>query len=104
MRHIPNLADFPGGDLVAKGLSDLERGIRSEEAMLVLIAKPRLTGLGFSVPEALGAPEPYEHALYDLLRERNPQGAHSAYNALIRRIVSFAETYSISRRSQTSTS
>jgi hypothetical protein len=30
-----------------------------------------------------------ELRLYELLSERDPDGAHSAYNALLRRLVSF---------------
>jgi len=87
-----DLSIYPGGDLVAKGLADLSRRVYSQEALLVLVAGPRLTGLGFSIPIPPEVPEPYEHALYSLIEAENPGGAHAAYNALIRRIVSFAQT------------
>jgi hypothetical protein len=45
-----NLAHLPGGDLVAKGLRDVERGIESEAALLVRIGAPRLRRLGLPVP------------------------------------------------------
>ena len=88
-----DLSRFPGGDLVAKGLADLNKGIVSEEALLVLIASPRLVDLGFIVPELKELKPPYEIALYSAIEERNPDGAHADYNALIRRIVSFAQCY-----------
>lgn len=87
------LRRFPGGDLVAKGLADLSNHVHSEEALLVLVAEPRLRGLGFKVPPASGIPLPYEHALFTAIEDRNPDGAHAAYNAVIGRIVSFANAY-----------
>ena len=89
-----DLSMFPGGDLVSKGLADLGTGVLSEEALLVLVASPRLTGLGFEVPIPADVPQPFEHRLYELIEDRMERGAHSAYNALIRRVVSFAQTYS----------
>jgi hypothetical protein len=77
-----DLAQFPGGDLVEKGLLDLQRHSYSEEALLVLVARPRLMALGFDVPSPVDVVEPYEHALYSLIEERLPNSAHSPYNAL----------------------
>jgi hypothetical protein len=89
-RPVEDLGRFPGGDLVALGLTDLSNRVYSEEALLVLVAGPRLRGLGFEVPNAPDVPLPYEHALFAKIEDRNPTGAHAAYNALIGRIVSFA--------------
>ncbi len=91
--NVDVLGIYPGGDLVAKGLQDLQDHIISEEALLVLVASPRLRGLGIQVPEAKDAPLPYEHALYSAIERRVPQGAHAAYNALIQRVVSFSDSY-----------
>jgi hypothetical protein len=52
------------------------------------MAAPRLRRLGFEVPA--GGPERPYHRLYELLTETNLDGAHSRYNALVGRIVSFA--------------
>jgi hypothetical protein len=82
---------LPGEDLVREGLNDLAQNRMTESALLVLIAEPRLRGLGLSVPERETA-EPFEHQLYALLEERLGAGAHSHYNSLIRRIVSFARS------------
>ena len=76
----------PGEDLVAKGIADLSRQIESVEALLVSIGAPRLTRIGFSVPPALPNPE---RRLYERLAESDQDSAHSRYNALIRRLVSF---------------
>ena len=79
------LDGLPGGDLVEKGLRDLGDGRDSVEALLVAVGGPRLRRLGFVVP-TIDAPE---HALYALLSQDNPDAAHSRYNALIRRLISF---------------
>jgi hypothetical protein len=81
---------LPGGDLIQDGLDDLEEGKISESALLVLVARPRLLALGIpvKVPENLPA-GPVEHALYSAIEERLGRGAHSYYNSLIRRAVSF---------------
>src|SRR5579862_5058874 len=89
-----DLSHLPGGDLVTKGLADLANHVHSEEALLVLIAEPRLRGLGFEVPAAPEVSLPYEHALFTAIEERDPDGAHAAYNALLGRIVSFASAIS----------
>jgi hypothetical protein len=80
---------LPGEDLVIQGLADLAKGVLSESALLVLVAGTRLRGLGIQVPE-WKLSEPYEHALYSLIEERLGTGAHSYYNSLLRRIVSYA--------------
>src|SRR5580765_7592173 len=75
--------------MVKQGLTDLAKGKLSESALLVLVAGPRLRGLGISVPK-YSLDEPYEDTLYSLIEERLDRGAHSYYNSLIRRIVSYA--------------
>ena len=77
---------LPGGDLVQAGLRDLAAGIESEESLLVCIGEPRLRRLGLEVV----APSPFpELRLYDRLRAVHGLSAHSRYNALVRRLVSF---------------
>ena len=80
------LAALPGEELVSEGLDDLARGIESVPALLVSIGAPRLRQLRLDVPEPLRSPE---HRLYELLQRDDPDGAHSRYNALVRRLVSF---------------
>jgi hypothetical protein len=78
---------LPGSDLIEAGLRDLERGVRSLPALLVEVGAPRLRRLGIAVPrEDNAAPE---HRLYALLAQSDPDSAHSRYNALIRRLVSY---------------
>ena len=80
---------LPGSDLVQEGLADLQKGKMSESALVLLIASPRLRGLGIRVPQ-IEQSQPFEHQLYERLEERLGAGAHSHYNSLIRRIVSYA--------------
>jgi len=80
-------SDLPGHELVSEGLADLAAGRESESALLVAMAAPRLRMLGLEVPE--GRWEHPSHRLYELLSQGDG-GAHSRYNALVARIVSFA--------------
>jgi hypothetical protein len=92
---------LPGSDLVSEGRADLKRGVLSESALLVLIAEPRLKSLGIQLdPGNLTIPGQVEHVLYTLIEKRLGPGAHSFYNSLIRRIVSFAHAL---EREQSST-
>lgn len=87
MREISDA--LPGADLIREGLRDLERGVESVPALLVLVGAPRLRGLGIDARDRLASAGFPEHRLYDLLATDDPDSAHSRYNALIRRLVSF---------------
>lgn len=82
------LADptLPGSDIIASGLEDLATRTDSEAALLVSMAAPRLRLLGLRVPRALDDPE---MRLFALLADKHGDGAHSRYNALLRRVVAF---------------
>lgn len=80
--------ELPGHELVSEGLVDLAAGRESESALVVAMAAPRLRTLGFDVPA--GGGEQPAHRLYELLAAQTGQGAHSRYNALVGRVVSFA--------------
>jgi hypothetical protein len=77
---------LPGEELVEVGLRDLANGVESIEALLVASAAPRLRSLGVAVPESLERPE---LRLYALLERTHGDGAHSKYNGLMRRMVSY---------------
>lgn len=77
---------LPGSEMIAEGLRDLASGRETECALLVSIGAPKLGSLGFQVASPLTSPE---HRLYALLKARGENSAHSRYNALIRRLVSF---------------
>jgi len=76
----------PGEDLIRQGLADLSRGEETAAALLVSIGARRLRSAGLTVPEAHSHPE---HRLYQILAQAHGDDAHSRYNALIRRLVSF---------------
>jgi hypothetical protein len=85
MKDVPT--DLPGHELVSAGLADLSAGRESEASLLVTMAAPRLRALGYDVPAGgKGSPG---HRLYEVLSEKD-LGAHSRYNALVARMVSFA--------------
>lgn len=77
----------PGQELIEKGLADLALGRETVESLLVEVGGSRLRRLGYTVPKRAG--EMPEHRLYHLLAAEDPDSAHSRYNALIRRLVSF---------------
>ena len=79
-------AALPGAELVSKGRDDLEHGIESVESLLVSIGAPRLSQVGLRLTAAFPSPE---RRLYELLAADDPDSAHSRYNALVRRVVSF---------------
>jgi len=78
--------DLPGAELVERGLRDLVLGIETEESLLVSLAASPLRALGIEVAVPLADAE---LRLYGLLAARHGDAAHSRYNALVRRIVSF---------------
>jgi hypothetical protein len=93
----PAVTDLPGGDLVAAGLQDLGRGVESVPGLLVQIGAPRLRQLGFDVPASDPSGPLPEHRLYQLLAREHGDAAHSRYNALIRRLVSFTRAAACAR-------
>ena len=83
---VPMVRELPGADWVNAGLNDLSHEIESVPALLVSIGAPRLRSLGLPVPHPFPTPE---HRLYRKLAGEGADAAHSRYNALIRRLVSF---------------
>lgn len=77
---------LPGAELVERGIADLVRGRETVESLLTSIGAPRLEALGYELTVTAESPE---HRLYELLAAEDPDAAHSRYNALIRRLVSF---------------
>jgi hypothetical protein len=78
---------LPASDLVSTGIVDLQNDLETIPALLVAIGAPKLRKLGLTLPTTL-PPNP-EHRLYDLLSRTGSDTAHSRYNALIRKLVSF---------------
>jgi len=80
-------ATLPAEDLIDSGAQDLREGRETLAALVVAIGAPRLRLLGVELPPNL--PESPEHRLYALLSKDGSDSAHSRYNALIRRLVSY---------------
>lgn len=78
---------LPGADLIDAGIRDLLEQRETIAALLVAIGSPRLRPLGIELPDTL--PDNPEHRLYDLLAKDDSDSAHSRYNALIRKLVSY---------------
>lgn len=89
MAYAPNR--LPGSDLVDEGLEDLRAGRETTSAALVRMARPRLRDLGFDVPDTEDD-QPAGHALYALLASEDRATAHSRYNALVARMVSYTRS------------
>ena len=77
---------LPGEDLVVEGRRDLAEGRETIAALLVSIGAPKLARLGEPVDRPATHPE---LRLYDLLARENSDSAHTRYNALVRRLVSY---------------
>jgi hypothetical protein len=90
------MKSLPGNDLIEMGVEDLRHQRQTIPALLVAIGAPKLRSLGLEVPEDL--PSNPEHRLYDLLSNSEPDSAHSKYNALIRRLVSFERAMACVRK------
>ena len=86
---------LPGWEQITQGLDDLRAARETESSLLVLIGAPRLRELGLAVPDV--AVERPEHRLYGLLAADDADAAHSRYNALIRRLVSFERAAACAR-------
>jgi hypothetical protein len=77
---------LPGAELIEEGLEDLSCGRETIPALLVSIGAPRLRRSGVPVENPIPSAE---HRLYQVLQGSDPDSAHSRYNALVRRLVSF---------------
>ncbi len=76
-------------DAIEKGtrkLNGKHKPKETLEALLVSIGSPKLRSLGLHITKTISNPE---HKLYDTLARQHGDNAHSAYNALIRLLVSY---------------
>lgn len=83
---------LPGSELVMGGVRDLREGRETISAAAVAMAAPRLRELGLQIPP--GATDqssvPAAHLLYRLLAAEDDRDAHARFNAISRRVLSFA--------------
>lgn len=77
----------PGEELIDRGIADLAARLETVPSLVVSIGATRLRRAGVPVPpNTFDNPE---HRLYRMLAAENEDGAHSKYNSLIRRLVSY---------------
>ena len=86
-----NYKGLPGAEFMNEGLRDLGANRETVASLLVAIGGPRLRTLGIAVPATANLPE---HRLYALLAQDDSDSAHSRFNALLRRLVSFERALS----------
>lgn len=79
---------LPGGEILRNGLRDLQDGVRSIDALLVLVAAPRLTRCGIRIPQACSPSALPEHDLFRRLCVEHGPEAYRHYRSLMRRLVS----------------
>jgi len=82
------LDKLPGAEIVLPGIKDLEAGRESVNALAVSAAATRL-GVG-DLAATAKTEEPAAHRLYQRLNVELGDAAHSRYNAILRRVASFA--------------
>jgi hypothetical protein len=93
-----DLKSLPGAEIVLPGITDLEAGRRSINAIAVQCAATRLRGVGLNAPSVEGD-VPAAHQLYRQLSDELGDRAHSRYNAILRRVASFAGAAERAQRS-----
>ena len=79
---------LPGGEILRNGLRDLQEGGRGIDALLVLVAAPRLARCGIAIPQTGAPSELPEHALFRRLSVEHGPEAYRHYRSLLRRLVS----------------
>jgi hypothetical protein len=84
-----DLRSLPGAEIVLPGILDIEAGRESVNAIAVQCAATRLRGVGLNAPGVRGG-VPAAHRLYARLSDDLGDAAHSRYNAILRRVASFA--------------
>jgi hypothetical protein len=77
---------LPGEEFVRQGVDDLAAGRQTVVSLLVSIGASRLRAAGLKVSPPI--PEA-DHLLYAMLAREHGNDAHSRYNALVAKLVSF---------------
>ncbi len=85
---------LPGWEIVDPGLADLAAERVTNESLAISIAAPRLRREGVPVSPELEEPE---RRLYRSLAATEGGLAHARYNAILRRLVSFADACRLAR-------
>jgi hypothetical protein len=81
--------DLPGAEIVERALDALNRRERTSAAIALQVIAPRLRLIGYEVP-ALALDDWAEIELYRQLSNEGVLDPYSSYNAILRRLRSFA--------------
>jgi len=93
------MTPLPASDLIEAGMRVLREQREIIASLLVSIGAPNLHSLGLDVPQTSKAFDSSpEHRLYDLLAIDDSDSAHSRYNALMRKLVSFERAFTCVRK------
>ena len=87
---VDDLQALPGSEIVLPGLADLEAGRDTIDAAAVQVAARRLRAEDLQVPPRAPDAEEPGHLLFRRISESGQPNPHSRYNAILRRVDSFA--------------
>lgn len=93
-----DLEGLPASETIARGLSDLQEGALTVDALLVAVAARRLADLGLPMPPSADLPKDPELALYDLLCGQSDD-PFFAYRARLDELDSFVSSLEARRAS-----
>ncbi len=88
--RVAALEVLPGAEIALAGIEDLAAGRDTLDSAAVLIAARRLRASGLDVPEGPTSREQPGHVLYRKLVDSGTPDPYSRYNAILRRVDSFA--------------
>lgn len=81
--------DLPGAEIVERAIHDLNHHEGSSAAIALQVIAPRLRLMGYEVP-TLDLDESPELGLYRQLSKEHVLDPYGSYNAILRRLYSFA--------------
>jgi len=87
---VEELTAFPGGEMVARGLTDARVRVDSIDALVVSLAVTRLRAVGLELPDA---PRDRDGELVLYERLRGESDSYGRYNALRRELTSFLDAF-----------
>lgn len=88
--------DLPGAELLEAGLTDLAQNKLSPAALAVCALRPRLNAIGVGVLE-LHLSDDAEILMYQALGRAGEPNPHTAMNAMLRRLDSYASAAEVRR-------
>ena len=81
------ISNLPGYEIVEKGLEDIRHGQLTEYSYLLYSAQTRFNDIGIKIEGEMPADSSVK--AFQILESKLGNGAHSAFNALNRQLLSF---------------